>query len=406
MAGILEGVKVVDMGHVVAAPAACAMMADWGADVIKVEPLAGELIRGLRRFQDVDVVIPFEGGEVFPAVELLNRSKRGIALDLQQESGKAIFYELIKASDVFLTNYELSAVKKLNLDYDTIRSHNPTIVYALLTGYGTVGPDKDERGFDYSAAWARSGMQHLIGEPGSPPPPQRGGMMDTVTSTQIVAGCMAALLHKEKTGEGQQLEFSLYHSAVWTLGLDIQMALMDAPLPKHDRTAAKNPLWNTYRTKDDRWIWLSMLQSDQQWPGFCRSIGKPELENDPRFADMEARDLNAKALILILDEAFAGHTLEEWIIRLKENDCIFARVQTPTEVTADPQAAANNFFSEIDHPVGIKMRMINTPVKFRQNPASIKAVAPQIGQHTEEILLDLGFDWEDIIRFKDQGVIL
>ena len=406
MAGVLKGVKVLELGHVVAVPAASAMMADWGADVIKVEPLAGELLRGTRRFQGVDIVSTFEGGEVHATVEMLNRNKRGMALDLGQESGREIFYALVKDADVLLSNYELASINKLKLDYETICRHNPAIIYGLLTGYGTLGPDKDERGFDYSAAWARSGMQHLIGEPGSPPPPQRGGMMDSVTATHMVAGCVAALLHKEKTGEGQQLDFSLYHTGVWTLGIDIQQALMNAELPKNDRTDAKNPLWNTYRTGDDRWVWLSMLQSDLQWPGLCRAIERPELENDPRFKDMEARDLNNKELIRIMDKAFAERTIEAWQIRLKEHDCIFARVQTPSEVTADPQAEANNFFSEIDHPAGIRMKLVNTPTKFRQNPSSIKGPAPQVGQHTEEILLDLGYTWEDIGRFKDQGVIL
>jgi len=406
MAGILEGVKVVDMGHVVAVPAACAMMADWGADVIKVEPLAGEMLRGHKRYLGVDVVTRFDGGEVQWSIELLNRNKKGLALDLKQESGRDILYRLVKKTDVFATNYELSSVKRLNVDYASLSQVNPDLIYALLTGYGTVGPDKDERGFDYSAAWARSGAQYLIGEPGSGPPPQRGGMMDRVTAAHIAAGVMAALFHKEKTGKGQELEFSLYHTGVWTLASDIQCALMGAALPKHDRIAANNPIWNTYRTKDDRWIWLSMLQSDQSWPDFCRAIERPELENDTRFNNMETREQNRKELVRLLDEVFATRTIGEWQTCLKEHNCIYSRIQSPSEVTADPQAVVNDFFAEIDHPIGGKMKVVNTPVKFLQNPSSVRTAAPQAGQHTEEILLDLGYTWGDIAGFKDQRVIL
>ena len=198
MAGVLDGIRVVDMGHVVAVPAAGAMMADWGADVIKVEPLTGEMTRGLRRSLGVDIVRQLDGGEVSGWVEMLNRNKRGLALDLKQESGREILYRLVKRADVLMSNYELSTLVKLKADYSTLSQLNPGLVYILLTGYGTVGPDKDERGHDVSAAWARPGFQNQIGEPGTPPAPQRGGMMDRVAGAHIVAGVLAALLHREK----------------------------------------------------------------------------------------------------------------------------------------------------------------------------------------------------------------
>jgi len=406
MAGILEGVKVADVGHVVAVPAAGAMLADWGAEVIKVEPLSGDLLRGLKKSMGRDIVTQFAGGEVNWVIEVLNRNKRSLALDLKQESGKEILYRLVERSDVFMSNYEVSALKKLKADYTTLSQHNPSLIYALLTGYGTVGPDKDERGFDYSAAWARTGIQYLIGEPGSAPPPQRGGMMDRVAAVCMMAGIAAALFHREKTGKGQEIEFSLYHTGVWILAQDIQYALMGSPSPKHDRTRAVNPLWNTYQTKDSRWLWLSMLQSDLQWPSLCRAIERPELEKDPRFKSMETREQNCEELVRILDKIFAAKTLAEWEKCLRENNCIYARVQTPLEVTTDPQAVANDFFAEVNNPFIGQMKLVNTPVKFRQNPSSVRTAAPQVGQHTEEILLDLDYSWEDISRFKEQEVIL
>ncbi|MFC2006387.1 CaiB/BaiF CoA transferase family protein, partial [Chloroflexota bacterium] len=369
-------------------------------------PLSGEMARGLRRGGGVDRVKKYDGGEVNFIFEVLNRNKKGLALDLKKESGRDILYKLVEGTDIFMANYELDSLKRLKLDYASLSQINHGLIYAILTGYGTVGPDKDERGFDYSASWARSGMQYLIGEPGSPPPPQRGGMMDRVAAAHGVAGILAALLHREKTGKGQELEFSLYQTGVWTLAGDIQSALMGLPIPKHDRTRAPNPIWNTYRTKDNRWFWLSMLQSDVHWPDFCRAIERPELENDPRFNTMETREEYCKELICILDEVLAAKNMKEWESCFRENNCIYGRVQTPVEVTTDTQAITNHFFTKIHHPVGGEMELVATPVNFRQNPASIRMSAPEVGQHTEEILLNLGYDWDAIAQLKEQGVIL
>lgn len=212
MAGILAGIKVVDMGHVVAVPAACAMLGDWGAEVIKVEPLTGDMTRGLKRVQVVDGQLVAVEGATHWNVNLLNRSKRGLALDLKKESGREVLNKLVRRADVFVSNYEVDALKRLKCDYASLSQINPRLVYGVLTGYGSVGPDKNERGFDFTAGWARTAAQYLIGEPGSAPPPQRGGMMDRVTGGYIVAAVLAALLNRERTGRGQEIEFSLYHT--------------------------------------------------------------------------------------------------------------------------------------------------------------------------------------------------
>jgi formyl-CoA transferase len=231
-------------------------------------------------------------------------------------------------------------------------------------------------------------------------------MMDRVVGAHIVGAVLAALLHRGKTGEGQELEFSLYHSGVWTIAEDIQSALVGETLPGNDRTEAASPIWNTYRTRDNRWLQLVMLQADLQWPGFCRAIGMPELERDARFNTMEAREQNCRELIHILDEVFASGVAEEWEKSFREHDCIYGRVATPGEVISDPQALANGFFAEVQHSAAGKMRVVTTPVKFRQNPAAVKGPAPELGQDTEEILLDLGYSWEDIAQLKEQSVIL
>lgn len=402
MAGILEGLKVIDMGHVVAVPSAGALMADWGADVIKVEPITGELARkGRSPYR----VLQYDSGEVDWIIELLNRNKKGLALDLKKEGGKQAFYKLIEKIDIFMSNYESSALKNLEMDYATLSQFNPRLIYATLTAYGTAGPDKDQRGFDYSAAWARTGGQYMMGEPGFAPPLQRGGMMDRVAGVHIVAGILAAIIHRDRTGEGQQLEFSLYHSGVWTLADDIQGALVGRPLPKHNRKLAFNPLWNSYCTKDEQWFQLTMHQPETQWPDFCRAIERPEWENDPRFNSAEARMQNCEELIRMLDDIFASNKMEDWERRFRENNCIYSRIQSPTEVVADPQAIANDFFTEMDHPIAGKMKLVTTPVTFKQNPASARTPAPGVGQHNEEILLYLGYNKEDIAKLKDEGVI-
>ena len=401
MPGILEGIKVIEMGHFVAVPSAAVIIADWGADVIKIEPLTGDPQRGdaARRLKAEGIEFPFR-------FEIHNRNKRSLAIDLKKKPGRDIICDLIKSSDVFMSNYELDALDKLKMDYKTLSEINPAIIYAVLTGYGTVGPDKNERGFDYAAAWARSGIQYMLGEPGTPPPVPRPGTMDRVTGAYVVAGLLAALLHRERTGEGQKIEFSLFHTGVWTLAPDIQGSLLGADIIKHDRLKPRNPLVNSYCVKDGRWLQLAMLQADLQWPGFCKALDKPELEDDSRFNSIEARMDHCEELVRLLDETFATRGRDEWEERFRKNDCIYARIQTPLEVTTDPQALANNFFAQVEHPAAEQLKVVTTPVKFCQNPATIRAPSPELGQHTEEILLELGYTWDGIAKLKDEGIIL
>jgi crotonobetainyl-CoA:carnitine CoA-transferase CaiB-like acyl-CoA transferase len=400
MAGILEGLKVVEMGNNIAIPAAGAILADWGADVVKVEPLTGEMMRGMGSVQGVKVT------GVNMQFELLNRDKRALALDLKKESGKTILHQMVKLSDVFIANYEVSALKKLQLDYTTLSKLNPQLIYAVVTGYGTKGPDKDERGFDFTAGWARSGTQHLMAEGGGTPPAQRAGMYDRTTGMHTVAGVCAALFNREKTGKGQEIELSLYHVGVYTIATDIQNALNGLPSPPNDRRKASSPLWNSYRAGDDRWFQFAMLQSDIHWPGLCQAMERPDLEHDPRFNTMYKRAENCEELIHIMDEIFSSRDRNEWEKRFRDNEVIYGRIETPEEVVNDPQAYANDFFTEIDHPKTGKMKYVTMPVDFRQNPASVKTPSPEVGQHNEEILLELGYSWDDISHLKEQGVIL
>ncbi|MFC1943101.1 CaiB/BaiF CoA transferase family protein [Chloroflexota bacterium] len=397
MEGILEGVKVVDMGVAIAMPAAAAILADWGAEVTKVEPVYGER-------SDLP---PGESG-YFGGTDLHNRNKKSLAVDLKQEAGVQLLHKLVQRADVFISNLEVSTLSKLKADYATLSQINLGLIYCFLTAYGTKGPDKDQRGYDYSAAWASSGAQYQMGEPGSIPPMNINGMLDRVTAGYAVAGILAALLHRQKTGRGQELELSLYHVGVWSIASDMQMALLGFPTPKHQRSlgVGRNPLRNCYRAKDDRWFQLS-THGGPFWPQFCRAIESPDLENDPRFnADFDTMRKNCEELVRILDEVFATKTRKEWEERFREYDIIYGSVVTPLEVTTDPQALANDFFAEVDHPRLGKIKLVNAPLKFHQNPASVRTSAPEKGQHSEEILLDLGYSWEDIAQLKEQRVIL
>ncbi len=406
MAGILDGIKVIEMGHVVGIPVVGGIMGDWGADVIKVEPLTGDMARGYLRTFGVNTFKKYETGEVNWPFELHNRNKRGIAIDLKKEAGRAIVDKLVKQSDVFISNYETSALQKLHLDYKTLSSINPGLVYAVMSGYGPKGPDKNERGFDFTAAWARSGMQYTIGEPGAVPAPQRPGMLDRVTAAHVLSGVLAALLHKTRTGKGEEVQVSLYHSAAWIMSWDIQLALQGTPMPKHDRVHAANPIWNSYSTRDNRWFWLCMSQSDVYWPQFCRAVDRLDLVKDPRFDGMKLREKNSAELIKIIEEIMASRDMLEWEKRFKENQCIFGRVQSPLEVTTDPQALENNFFAPLEHPIAGPIKLVTTPVEFTQNPATVRTAAPMLGQNTEEILIELGYEWKEIEALSESGVIL
>jgi len=407
MSGILEGLKVLEMGHVVAAPSASVMMADWGAEVIKLEPLTGDMARGIGTpLTEEEKARAQEQGNIGYYFQFLNRGKRGIALNLKEEDGKGILHRLTRWADIFMSNYEKSTLEKLGAGYEALRKVNPRIIYGLLTGYGTVGPDKDERGFDYAAAWARSGLMYMIGEPDSIPPPQRGGMMDRVAGSHMVAGVLAALYHRDRTGHGQNVEFSLYHSGVWTDAEDYGAVLNGREPVKHSRATARNPLWNNYHTKDDKWFWAAMLQPDLSWGNFCRALGHPEWENDVKYNNNEQRFANREELIRLIDQILLTKTMAEWEVIFRQHNIIYGRVASPQEVFTDPQAIANNFFVDLHHPVKPDAKVVMTPVKFVQNPAEVRTCAPEIGQHTEEILLEMGYTWDDIAQLKAKNVIL
>src|SRR5262245_25539712 len=283
-AGPLKGIKVVEMGIWVAGPAAAAVLGDWGAEVIKIEnPAGGDPVRALAAL-GMPATLP-----VNPSVELDNRNKRSVAVNVQTPAGLEVMRRLLRAADVFVTNLRAAALARARLSYDDVRQENPRIIYAALSGYGSRGPEKDRAAFDYAAFWARAGAMASLGEPDGPPPSQRPAMGDHPAGLSLAGAVSAALYHRERSGEGQEIHLSLFHAGMWMMATDVQTCLLTGLAPAPMGRAVPNPLWNHYKAKDEKWFHLVMLQADRYWPQFCQAIARPELTNDERFATIGIR---------------------------------------------------------------------------------------------------------------------
>jgi crotonobetainyl-CoA:carnitine CoA-transferase CaiB-like acyl-CoA transferase len=404
MVKLLEGVKVIAFEQVVGVPASTAVLADWGADVIKIEPTWGDWQRSLVSFNRGPLLLHLEKGDIELHFEFLNRNKRSVVLNLREKKGQEVLYKLLENADIFATNYSMDVLKKYGLDYASLKGKYPGLIHFVLTGYGSNGPKANDRGYDYVAAWSYGGLMDLVSSgPDNPPPISRPGMMDIVASAHITSGLLAALYYKQKTGKGQGLELSLYHAAAWTLGLDVQTALYGHPQPKWDRKRAPNPMYTSYRCKDR---WCMMCHPTQEyWAPFCKAIGKTEWINDPRYATMESREQHAEELVALLDEIMASRTWLEWEKEFRANDLIVSGNQTIAEILKDEQAIVNNFYTDIEHPIVGKARLLNSPVQFSDTPAQITSVAPQLGVDTEETLLGIGYTWAELEKLKQEKVI-
>ena len=402
----LEGVRVLEVAQWWFVPAAGAVLADWGADVIKVEhPETGDPQRGLV----TSGLVP-AGGFNF-MWEQPNRGKRSIGIDIRAEGGRELLYRLAETSDVFLTSFLPEARRKLHIDVDDLRRINPNIIYARGTGQGVRGPEAERGGYDGASFWARGGIGAALSGAGHEGPPvgQRPAFGDGIGGMTIAGGVAGALFRRERTGEPSIVDISLLGTAMWTLAPDITMAkalkALAGGMPKMDRRMSPNPIVNQYQTKDGRWIMMIMLQSDRNWPDLCRHLGREDLIEDPRFVSSEKRFENRGECVDALDAIFAQRTLEEWKRALATTDGVWAPVQRPIELYDDPQVLANGYLQEVELGDGSHCELVNSPVQFDENPPQFGA-APQHGQHTEQILLDLGLSWEEISGYKDAKAIL
>jgi len=400
----LEGIRVIDWTIWQQGPIASTMLGDMGAEVIKVEQRGtGDPGRHLARIFGESLAhrpnFYFEAN---------NRNKKGIALDLKTEEGRQVLYDLVAKSDVFVQNFRKGVAKRLGLDYAALREHNPQLVYANATGYGPEGPESAEPSFDHLGL-ARSGIMYAAGEPDMPPLAVTGGIADQMGGVMLAYGVMAALVARERCGVGQEVHASHLGSMAWLQGLSVSSKLMAGfSFHRGHRSRAGNPLWNHYECKDGKWIALAMLQADRYWADFCRAVDRPELATDERFNDPADRARNAEAAITILDQAFATRTRDEWVARLRESegDFIFTIVNSVEDLPEDPQILANDYVVDFDHPQYGNTRLLGIPVQLSETPGSIRIPAPELGQHTEEILLDLlGYDWDRITELREREVI-
>src|SRR3954447_7740541 len=306
MAGPLEGLRVVELGVWVAGPAAGGILADWGADVVKIEPQAGDPARTFGRMLGLD-------GDESPPFEMDNRGKRSIALDVTTDDGRRIALELLSSADVFITNVRPGALRRIGLDFESAAAANPRLVYGLITGYGDSGPDADRAAYDVAAYWARGALAHRLPRPGDPPPFQRGGMGDHSAGMTLAAAVCAALLARERTGSGQLVTTSLYRQGAYTVSFDLNTYLLTGqPIAIGQRATMGNPCMNNYAAADGKRFWIVGLEASRHWPALCRAVGRADWLTDRRFAGPRDRAAHAPELIAELDEIFATKPLAEW----------------------------------------------------------------------------------------------
>ncbi len=387
MSAPLSGIRVVELASFVAAPAAGALLADLGAEVIKVEVPWGEIYRhSLPRFAGYES----EFG-LAPHFHMDNRGKRSVALDLALPEAVDALKRLVDGADVMLTNMLPTRLAKYGLDPDTLHAKRPELIVARISGYGPVGPEADSPAFDYSSYWARTGFMDLLHEPEAPPAFQRPGMGDHSAALSLVVGVLSALRQRDRGEPGQVIDVSLQHIGFYILGNDAAMTLVTGQTPpRHDRRAARNPLWNHYPTEDGRWIFLVMIESDRYWPELTRALGLPELAADERFQGAVERYRNSAALIERLDEVFRSKPLAAWRGTLSKYRLIWAPVLTLAEAAQDEQAEAFGSFPTVEHPEAGAFRTIAPPLRMSGYPLDGTAPAPALAADTETVLREAG----------------
>jgi crotonobetainyl-CoA:carnitine CoA-transferase CaiB-like acyl-CoA transferase len=406
MSGLLKGVRVVELSTWGFVPTAGVVLADWGADVIKVEhPEFGDPARGV-------VTSTWRAGKngVSITFEYFNRGKRCVGIDLKSEAGREVLFRLLADADVFVTNLRRGARRKMGIDAEQVRARFPRLVYASGSGMGSEGPDGEQGGYDLSAYWSRAGVVYCVTPPGSPRPNDMPspGFGDIPSGTMLAGGIAAALYQQAKTGEGATLDLSLLNAGMWALTGEITGAdAVDAErFYKGDGRNSGNPLVTVYRTKDDRFLQLVMTEGDKHFADLCRRVDRPTLADDPRFVDQSARTQNAAACIEILERIFAERTLEEWRDVLQDATGVWAAVQKPREVPLDPQVIANGYVRTRRDHAGREYLGVVSPVRVLSDPDGDERPAPLHGEHTDEILLESGYTWDELLQLKIDGAVL
>jgi crotonobetainyl-CoA:carnitine CoA-transferase CaiB-like acyl-CoA transferase len=394
MAGVLDGVRVVEVASYQLVPAAAAALAEFGAQVVKVEPLAGDPQRKLRTAT----------GAPSPSMSQTNRNKRSVAIDIGNPAGHDVLLKLVTEADVFMTNLRRSAAERLRIDEATLRAHRPGLVYARGSALGPAGPDADRPGFDITAYWARGGIANALTERGAKTPVgQRPGFGDKQAAMNLAFGVAAALVRRARTGEGALVETSLLAGAAWALSSDIVASAASGRDQSVEPVVSPGPLNATLRTADDRWLRLQLMDGEAWWPELCERLGRYELAADSRFATAADRQRNAAACVAALADAIAGATLAQWRERFAGAAFPWEPNQGALELLDDPQVQANDLVPAVTE-VGGRIRLVRAPVVFdgRRDPL---AAAPALGEHTEKVLAEAGVSASDIAALRDAGVI-
>jgi crotonobetainyl-CoA:carnitine CoA-transferase CaiB-like acyl-CoA transferase len=405
----MKGVRILEVAQFTFVPAAAAVLADWGADVIKVEHAEmGDTQRGLVRLQGFDLIN--KDSSFFPIVEGPNRGKRSIGLALDRPEVRPILQELVRNSDVFLTNYLPAQRRKLRIDVEHIRAINPDIIYVRGSGFGAKGEEAEKGGYDATAFWARGGSGAHVTPPGSEAllGMPAGAYGDAIGGMTIAGGISAALFARRNTGETSVVDVSLLSTGAWAMQFAVNLALSAKgpltmpPPPKYG--TATNPLIGTFGTSDGRWIMLTMLQPGRYWPEFCAVVGRPELAEDDRFNSTEKIMANAPVAAEIVAEIIRSRTFDEWATTFEGMKGQWAAVQNAYEVGHDKSLRANGFIGQFVDSDGAVQEMVTAPVQFDETPAQLKR-APQFAEHTDEILREIGLTDEQIINVKIAGAV-
>ena len=401
---VMKGVRVLEVAQYTFVPSAGAVLADWGADVIKIEhPAKGDGQRGLLQVGGRD-----NTGNINFLMEHANRGKRSLGLDLTHPDGRALLYEIAGASDVFLTNFLPGARAKMGIDVDDIRAVNPQIIYARGTAHGARGPESHKGGYDSTDYWARSGSGMGMRNEGEMPGMQPGpGYGDSIGGMTIAGGIAAALFARERTGESAVVDISLLGTGLWAMGAGLAGSMLAGDGGGGVPTAGAafiNPLVGIYRAKGGGTLMFTMLQGHYYWADTVEHMGRPELAEDPRFATPEAFAENSDAARAVLQEIIETATLEEWRERLASMNGQWGPFQTTRQIPSDPQVIANEHIREVDIGDGNTFRLVANPVQFDGTPPTLRK-GPEHAQHTEEILLELGLEWERIATLKASGAI-
>jgi crotonobetainyl-CoA:carnitine CoA-transferase CaiB-like acyl-CoA transferase len=404
MQDVLAGIRVVEVAAWTFVPISGAVLAEWGADVIKIEhPTSGDPQRGL-----ISSGLVPGGSDVNFMIEIPNRGKRSVGLDISTDEGRELLYKLVETADVFVTNHLPEVRQRLGIDLDAIRARNPNVIYVRGSGMGQRGPDKDKGGFDGATFWGRAGLAMAFKDANAEwPVDQRPAFGDVMGGLTIAGGIAAALVRRERTGVPSIIDVSLLGMGLYALGPDITSAKLyeGVEIPVFDRDSMPNPLVGTYPTRDGRFIILLLLQADRFWPDLAEHLDRPDLIEDPRFKDGAARYEHRAECIQVLREIFRSRDYADWCDRFQTLKGVWAPLQTPLELHEDPQVLANGYLEQITLDSGTQFVLPANPVQFDETPASIGR-APDHGEHTDEVLLELGLSYDEILEHKISGAVL